>query len=97
MEFGELDQLFKAVAALVFVLALMGGLALALKKLGLSGEITTKNGDKRLKVIEVLSLDGRRKLAIVQRDDVQHLILLGGNEETVIESGFAPLDNKNNA
>ena len=94
---GDLDQLFKAVAALVFVLALMGGLALILKKLGLSGALPTKSGDKRLKIIEVLPIDGRRKLTIVQRDDVQHLILLGGNEETVIESGFAPLDNKDNA
>lgn len=97
MEYGELDQLFKAVAALVFVLALMGGLALALKKFGLTGAMPAKSGDKRLKIIEVLTIDGRRKLTIVQRDDVQHLILLGGNEETVIESGFAPIDNKNNA
>lgn len=94
MEFGELSQLFKAIAALVLVLGLMGGLTLVLKKLGLSGALPIKNGDKRLKIIEVLPMDGRRKLAIIQRDDVQHLILLGGNEETVIESGFKPLDNK---
>lgn len=94
---GELPQIFKAIAALVFVLGLMGGLALALKKLGLSGAMPVKNGNKRLKVIEALPLDGRRKLAIVQRDDQQHLIILGANGETVIESGFAPLDNKDNA
>ena len=94
---GELDQLLKAVAALVFVLGLMGGLAMLLKKLGLSGAMPVKSGDKRLKIIEVLPIDGRRKLAIIQRDDVQHLILLGGNEETVIESGFAAPDNKDNA
>ena len=97
MEFGDLNQLFRAITALVFVLGLMGGLALFLKKLGLSGALPVKSGGKRLKIIEVLPLDGRRKLAIVQRDDVQHLILLGGNEETVIESGFAPLNNKDNA
>jgi len=97
MEFGELSQLFRAIAALVFVLALMGGLTLLLKRLGLSGALPVKNGDKRLKIIEVLPIDGRRKLTIVQRDDVQHLILLGGNEETVIESGFKPLDNNKHA
>ena len=94
---GELPQIFKAIAALIFVLGLMGGLTLILKKLGLSGALPVKSGDKRLKVIEVLPLDGRRKIAIIQRDDKQHLILLGGNTETVIESGFKPLNNKNNA
>jgi len=94
MEFDDLNQLFKALAALVFVLGLMGGLALLLKRLGLSGALPVKNGDKRLKIIEVLPMDGRRKLTIIQRDDVQHLILLGANEETVIESGIQPLDNK---
>lgn len=96
MEISEFNQLFKAIAALVFVLGLMGGLALLLKKLGLSGALPVKIGDKRLKIIEILPLQGRTKLAIIQRDDVQHLILLGGNEETVIETGFKPLDNKNN-
>ena len=94
---GDFYQFFRAIAALVFVLGLMGGLAFLLKKLGLSGAAPVKSGDKRLKVIETLPLDGRRKLAIVQRDDIQHLILLGGNDETVIESGFAPLDNNDNA
>ena len=96
MEFSEFHQLFKAIAALVFVLGLMGGLAFLLKKLGLSGAMPVQNSDKRLKLIEVLPLEGRRRLAIIQRDDVQHLILLGGNEETVIETGFKPLDNKDN-
>jgi len=94
MEYGELSQFFRAIAALVFVLVLMGGLTIALKKLGLTGALPVKSGAKRLKIIEVLPLDGRKKLIIVQRDDVQHLILSGGNEETVIETGFAPIDNK---
>jgi len=97
MEFGELPQLFRALAALTFVLILMGGLVLALKKLGLTGALPAQLGNKRLKLIEVLSLDGRRKVAIIQRDDVQHLILLGGNDETVIETGFKPVDNKDHA
>lgn len=95
--FGEYQQFFKAVAALVLVLGLMGGLTLALKKLGLGGPMPVVGKDKRLKIIEVLAVDGRRKVMILQRDDVQHLILLGGNEETVIETGFNDLDNKDHA
>lgn len=92
-----LPQFFKLIAALVFVVALMGGLALILKRLGLSGPMPNVTGkDKRLKVIEALPLDPRRKLMIIQRDDVQHLILLGGNDESVIETGIKPRDNKAN-
>ncbi len=90
----ELPQIFKALAALVFVLSLMGGLALAMKKLGLSGAAPIQGKTKRLKLIEVLPLDRARKLAIVQRDDVQHLIILGGNNECVVETGIKPPDNE---
>lgn len=97
-EWSALPQIFQLIAALVFVVSLMGGLALVLKKLGLSGAVPAMAGkEKRLKIIEVLPLDARRKMVIVQRDEVQHLILLGGNHETVIETGIKPKDNAGNA
>lgn len=95
MEADLLPQFLKMFAALVFVLALIGGLALALKKLGLGGVPTQNAGKKkRLKVIEALTIDPRRRLVLVQRDDVEHLILLGGNEANVIETGIAVTDNE---
>lgn len=97
MEFDALPQIFKLIAALVFVVSLMGGLALVLKRLGLSGAAPASQGkEKRLKVIESLALDPRRRLLIIQRDNAQHLILLGGSGETVIETGIKPKDNKPN-
>ena len=94
---GTGTQIIKAIAALIFVVGLMSGLALLLKKLGLSGALPVKQGEKRLKIIEVLPLDARRKLAIIERDDQQHLIILGANSETVIETSISPPDNKDNA
>ncbi|MGB0720095.1 MAG: flagellar biosynthetic protein FliO [Bdellovibrionales bacterium] len=94
MDATELPQILKLIAALVFVLSLMGGLAFVLKKLGLSGPVTPQSKDKRLKIIEVLPLDAKRRLVLVQRDCVQHLIILGGNDERVVETGIAPPDNK---
>ena len=43
---------------------------------------------RRLSVVEVLMLDTRRRLVLVRRDDVEHLILLGATTETVIERGI---------
>lgn len=89
---------FRAVAALAFVIGLMGGLAFLLKKFGLNGVAASSPGDKRLKLIESIPLDARRRLALIQRDDNQHLVILGVNSETVIETNIkAPKNNDQNA
>ncbi len=83
----DLIQIARLVAALAFVLALMAGLGLLIKKLGLSGSAAISGaGKKRLKIIESLPLDARRRLVIVQCDAKQHLIIIGANSETVIDS-----------
>lgn len=90
----------KFLAALIFVLSLMGGLAYIMKRLGWgSGGIISPN-KKRLKTVEILPLDARRKAVLIQRDDTQHLVLLGPSGETVIETNIqmpkeAPKKEKN--
>ena len=44
--------------------------------------------ERRLAVVEQASVDGRRRLVIVRRDDVEHLILTGGPVDVVIETGI---------
>jgi flagellar protein FliO/FliZ len=86
----------KFFAALLFVLSLMGGLAFVLKKLGYGQGGTLTAGKKRLKIIEVLPLDARRKAIILERDNTtQHLVLLGPSGETVIETNIKPPKNDN--
>ena len=41
---------------------------------------------RRLGVVETLPLDARRRLVLVRRDGVEHLILLGAAGEAVIET-----------
>ena len=90
---GELPALLKMVLALIFVLGLMGLLALVLKKLGLSGHVQAPGTKARLKIVESIPLDQRRRLVLVQRDDTQHLVIVGPNSETVIETDIKPPDN----
>lgn len=92
MEPDGLGQIIKLIAALLFVLGLMGGLAFFLKKLGLSGATPVSPQKKRLRLIEALPLDGRRRLVLVERDNVQHLVILGVNGETVVETGIRKQD-----
>jgi len=39
----------------------------------------------RLGVIEQANIDGRRKLLLVRRDDVEHLLMIGGPVDIVVE------------
>lgn len=79
----------KFVAALAFVLALMGGLALVLKKTGLAQTSLAGRAGKRLKLVEVLPLDARRKAVILECDDEQHLIIMGPTGETLVKNNIS--------
>ena len=76
------------VLALVFVLALIGATALAAKRLGL-GHQARPTAKRRLAVVEVLSLDGKRRLVLLRRDDVEHLVILSPTSETVVERSLS--------
>lgn len=87
MEAIALPQIIKFAAALLFVLALMGGLALVMRKFSGSHPLTAPHR-RRLKVVEVLPLDARRRAVLLKRDDREHLVILGANSETVVESNI---------
>ena len=80
----------KFFAALVFVLALMGGLAFILKRLGYGHTTLQGNREKRLKLLEVLPLDARRKAVLLQCDEKQHLVILAPTGDTVIDNNVKP-------
>lgn len=44
--------------------------------------------EKRLDVVEQWNLDARRRLVLIRRDDVEHLIMTGGPVDVVIETGI---------
>lgn len=47
-----------------------------------------KNRQPRLAVLDAAAVDTRRRLVLVRRDGVEHLILIGGPTDVVIESGI---------
>jgi hypothetical protein len=44
---------------------------------------------RRLDIVEQSSLDSRRRLVLIRRDDVEHLIMTGGPVDMVIETGIS--------
>jgi flagellar protein FliO/FliZ len=85
-----LDPLYylRFVVALGVVLALIAGLAWVLRRTSLGRAAIGRNG--RLSVVESMSLDPRRRLLLVRRDGVEHLLLLGATGELVVEAGIRP-------
>jgi len=91
----ETGDYLKFVLALIFVLGLIGVLALLVRRFGFGMSALQKSGgQRRLQVVEMTPIDARRRLVLVKRDAVEHLILLGAAGEIVIErdiqSGVSP-------
>ena len=86
-----LDTLMLAIAAILFVAALVALAAWAFKTLfagrpGAHGFARVR--DKRLGVVETAMAGAKRKLLLVRRDDVEHLIIVGGPVDVVVETGL---------
>lgn len=47
-----------------------------------------RNRNPRLQVLDAAAVDTRRRLVLVRRDDVEHLIMIGGPTDIVVESGI---------
>jgi hypothetical protein len=77
----------------VFALgAVIVGIVLVLWLLKLLSNATgkvTRGRNRRLAVVDSLALDPKRQLLIVRRDNVEHLILVGGTQDLVVETGIA--------
>ncbi|MCH8183237.1 MAG: FliO/MopB family protein [Proteobacteria bacterium] len=89
MEFGTI---FRFVVALVFVLGLIGVLAVVAKRAGLSPRVSRSvpGTNKRLSIVEVMAIDAKRRLVLIRRDDREHLVLLGADRDLVVESNVVP-------
>lgn len=82
------DMYWRFVGALFLVVALIFAVAWIAKRLGLGGRIATGRGKRRLSVQEVLPLDGKRRLVLLKRDGVEHLLLIGLTTDVVVETGI---------
>ena len=95
MELLSLTDFVRFAAALIFVLALMGGLSLIMRRIN-AGRLPMTGASRQMRVVEVLPLDARRRAILLRRghgDDArQHLIILGPNGETIVETGIVTRD-----
>ena len=76
--------------AFIVVFALIGAAAWLVRRFGANrlGGAAARGRQPRLAVIEAGPVDGRRKLVIVRRDNVEHLIMIGGPTDILIEANI---------
>lgn len=85
---GSGNTVVTAVLALAIVLVLIVLVSWLLKFISTASGKATRGRNKRLAVLDTLNVDQKRQLLIVRRDDVEHLILIGGPQDLVVEAGF---------
>jgi flagellar protein FliO/FliZ len=82
-------DLLRFVLAFIAILALIGGATYLVRRFGataLNAAAAAGRGRQpRLAVIESAGIDGRRRLMLIRRDNVEHLIMIGGPSDVVIE------------
>jgi flagellar protein FliO/FliZ len=85
------NTIILAIATILFVVALTALMVWAFRTF-VTGRPSAhgflRPRDRRLGVVETAAVDARRKLILVRRDDVEHLIITGGPVDMVIETGI---------
>ncbi|WFU75834.1 MULTISPECIES: flagellar biosynthetic protein FliO [unclassified Bradyrhizobium] len=75
------------ILAFIVVLALIGVAAWLVRRFAGNrlGANTQRGRMPRLAVIDAAAVDGRRRLVLVRRDNVEHLLMIGGPTDIVVE------------
>jgi flagellar protein FliO/FliZ len=86
----EMPLAVKFFIAFVVVLALILGIAWALRRFGAAGlGVSARGRQPRLSITEFgPRLDARRQLILVRRDNVEHLLVIGGPTDFVVEANI---------
>jgi len=76
--------------AFIAVLALIGVAAWLVRRFATNrlGANPNRGRMPRLAVIDAAAVDGRRRLVLVRRDNVEHLLMIGGPSDIVVESNI---------
>ncbi|HEX3710635.1 MAG TPA: flagellar biosynthetic protein FliO [Pseudolabrys sp.] len=84
---SELPLAARFFIAFLVVLALIGLTAWLVRRFGANrlGGANARGRQPRLAVIDAATVDGRRRLVLIRRDNVEHLLMIGGPTDVVVE------------
>lgn len=86
-----MTEVLLRVLVVAFLAAAVVAVAVMLRKILRGPALTTlfaAKSQKRIDVIEQSPVDAKRRLVLIRRDGVEHLLMIGGPVDIVIESGI---------
>lgn len=91
---GILDErgasMMQAIVVVGIALLLLAGILWLLRARERGRTLSGGQRAHRLAVLDSAAVDARRRLVLVRRDNVEHLLLIGGPADVVVESGIEP-------
>lgn len=87
--FGGEANYITMVVALAIVVVLIVLAVWLIKLVGDASRNVGRGRNRRLTVVDSVAIDNKRQAVIVRRDETEHLIVIGGPNDLVVESGFA--------
>jgi flagellar protein FliO/FliZ len=87
---SEVSNPLKFLLVFVCVIAAIVAIAWLLRRFGGErfGGSTARGRQPRLAVVDAAAVDGRRRLVIIRRDNVEHLLMIGGPTDVVVEQNI---------
>ncbi len=88
--FGQHSEAIRGIIVFLVVLALIGVTAWLVRRFGANrlGGGNARGRQPRLAVIDSAAVDSRRKLLLIRRDNVEHLLMIGGPTDVVVEQSI---------
>jgi flagellar protein FliO/FliZ len=84
---ADMPTALKFFIAFAVVLSLIGLTAWLVRRFGANrlGGAGARGRQPRLAVIDAATVDGRRRLVLIRRDNIEHLLMIGGPTDLVVE------------
>lgn len=83
----DFGNLLIAAVLVMLAIAACAGLAFFFKaKFNFATLSRHMNPKARLSIVEKIDVDQKRKLILIKKDEIEHLVLIGGQEDLIIES-----------
>jgi flagellar protein FliO/FliZ len=94
---AEMPLAIRLCLAFLIVLVLISAAAWAFPRIGRGRLAVARGHQARLSIIDSASIKGSRHLILIRRDNVEHVLMIGGSTDVVVDTGIlqgagAPLE-----
>ncbi|MGB0934886.1 MAG: hypothetical protein ACPGXY_02345 [Alphaproteobacteria bacterium] len=88
-QLANVDIYFRFIVALGLVFVLIAFAAWVARMLGFSTPMKFRGQrQRRLSLVDAIAIDAKRRLILISRDETEHLICIGGDNDFLVEANI---------